>query len=357
MATYKVLQDIEAEDKLIGPLTLRQCIYAAIAIAAGWLAFLFISKHRAFLAVPLLPFIGFGVFFAFPWKAEQSTEVWALAKIRFMLKPRRRIWDQSGIKQLVDITAPKAVEDPRRAKNLSENEVRSRLRALADTIDSRGWAVKNAPIDLYTQPAVFQESDRLIQPSAFPREVPTLDADSSDMFDLQNNPLARQVQEKMNAAAAAQRQQAVNMLNNPQSAQPHAPNYWYGAGPAAGAGSSVPSDDGVPPAILPAAADGAANVTQSQPQPTYAHMRVIQPLSSAQPSQTQAGPQPAQAAVGTAPVPVPASVQNASAPVTPPVNPAILGLANNNDLNVATIAREANHINPDSDEGVVVSLR
>ena len=31
MATYKVIQDIEAEDKLIGPLTLRQFIYAGYA--------------------------------------------------------------------------------------------------------------------------------------------------------------------------------------------------------------------------------------------------------------------------------------------------------------------------------------
>ncbi|MGH7158305.1 MAG: PrgI family mobile element protein [Candidatus Saccharimonadales bacterium] len=31
MATYKVIQDIEAEDKILGPLTLRQFIYAGVA--------------------------------------------------------------------------------------------------------------------------------------------------------------------------------------------------------------------------------------------------------------------------------------------------------------------------------------
>jgi len=40
MATYKVIQDIEAEDKLVGPLTLRQFIYAAIAAICGYLSFL-----------------------------------------------------------------------------------------------------------------------------------------------------------------------------------------------------------------------------------------------------------------------------------------------------------------------------
>jgi hypothetical protein len=35
MATYKVIQDIEAEDKLVGPLSLKQFIFALIAIFLG----------------------------------------------------------------------------------------------------------------------------------------------------------------------------------------------------------------------------------------------------------------------------------------------------------------------------------
>jgi hypothetical protein len=43
MATYKVLQDIEAEDKLLGPLTLKQFIFAAVAIAIGFVEFKLIT--------------------------------------------------------------------------------------------------------------------------------------------------------------------------------------------------------------------------------------------------------------------------------------------------------------------------
>jgi len=39
MATYKVIQDIEAEDKLLGPMTLRQFIYAVIVVVMGFVAF------------------------------------------------------------------------------------------------------------------------------------------------------------------------------------------------------------------------------------------------------------------------------------------------------------------------------
>ncbi|HLG90757.1 MAG TPA: hypothetical protein VI336_01165, partial [Candidatus Saccharimonadales bacterium] len=55
MAVYKVIQDIEAEDKLVGPLTLKGFIYALIA---GFLAFinfkLVISTELGYFRWPLL---------------------------------------------------------------------------------------------------------------------------------------------------------------------------------------------------------------------------------------------------------------------------------------------------------------
>src|SRR5690606_17115265 len=136
MATYKVLQDIEAEDKLIGPLTLRQFIYAAIGALFLWLSYVLASRGAAFMLVIFLPISAVAAFFAFPWMRDQPTEVWALAKIRFMLKPRRRVWNQDGMKELVTITAPKKVVVDY-TNGLSQQEVRSRLRALASTVDTR----------------------------------------------------------------------------------------------------------------------------------------------------------------------------------------------------------------------------
>ena len=41
MAQYKVPQDVEAEDKLIGPFSFRQFIYLGVAVLTGsWLALL-----------------------------------------------------------------------------------------------------------------------------------------------------------------------------------------------------------------------------------------------------------------------------------------------------------------------------
>src|ERR1700677_3298864 len=111
MATYKVLQDIEAEDKLVGPLSLRQFIYAAIAVVSLFIAFK-LAFVSIFLIAPFLPvIILFGVL-AVPFGHEQPSEVWLLARIRFFVKPHLRIWNKDGNIDLVTITAPKATQGP-----------------------------------------------------------------------------------------------------------------------------------------------------------------------------------------------------------------------------------------------------
>ena len=70
MAQYKVPQDVEADDKLLGPFTFRQFVYLLIAAAlVGILIFLF--QLFPVLALIPLPFIAlFGVL-ALPIKKDQ----------------------------------------------------------------------------------------------------------------------------------------------------------------------------------------------------------------------------------------------------------------------------------------------
>lgn len=355
MATYKVLQDIEAEDKLLGPLTLRQCIYAAVVVLAGYLSFLGLSKGTRVVLVLLFPVMAFCGFLAWPWSRDQPTEIWLLAKIRFMVKPRKRIWDQSGLKELVTITVPKKQEKTY-TNGLSQNEVKSRLRALADTIDSRGWAVKNVNVNLFAQPAMIavQETDRLLDASSIPQEVPTIDiVPADDIMDTQNNHVAAQLDQMIHASSEAHRKELVDKVRAAAKANPNgtdAPNdYWFMNQPspqAVPAGYATFSTQVVTPgshdepAGLPAvAADDPALAAQlhtkkDAPQIAYGHLKTIQPLSA------------------TPPQPV-------AQPMTAPADPAILGLANRDDLNVATIARQAEAAKakemPGDDE-VVISL-
>ena len=185
MATYKVLQDIESEDKLLGPLSLKQLIFAFIAVGLIFMMFRILTATALgvvrwpLLSFFLLPTILFSVLAA-PLGRDQPTETWLLAKIRFFLKPRKRVWDQNGPKELVTITAPKKLER-KLTKDFSEHEVRSRLDALANVMDSRGWAVKNVNVNLNDQtPYFYQDDDRLLDPLTLPQEVQTTDVQASE---------------------------------------------------------------------------------------------------------------------------------------------------------------------------------
>jgi hypothetical protein len=366
VAIYKVIQDIEAEDKLLGPLTLRQFIYAVIVVVTAFITFK-LAIAAWYLALPFLPIIVFFALLAAPFGHDQPSEVWMLAKVRFFLKPRRRIWDQSGMKELVTITVPKRIEK-HLTKDLSQTEVRSRLQALANTIDSRGWAVKNVNVNLYSQPsyAVADTSDRLVDPALLPQDVPTFDVQpSDDMLDERANPAAQQLDQMINASSQAHREQVIEQMNHPlkkskkKKDQESPADYWFLNGPVNPAAQAAPGYAAfdTPPVVLPGqsydqnakpstpapTADERAvlekiKAEKAKPNPAYGHLRTIQPLSAQKESEKKKQDQPE---------------------VTATPNPAIIELANNDDLNVATIARQANKANgkkPPNDE-VVISLR
>lgn len=193
MGTYKVLQDIEAEDKLLGPLTLKQFIFAIVAAVFMFIAFMF-AKISIVLVVPwLVPILFFG-FMASPIGRDQPNDVWLAARIRFLIKPRKRRWDQSGMVELVTITAPKKAVATR-TNGLNQTQVTSRLKALSATMDSRGWAVKNLgsnPSPQTSFGATPPSSDRLFDMTTVAAEVPDNDIHpSDDILDPVSNMVAR----------------------------------------------------------------------------------------------------------------------------------------------------------------------
>jgi len=391
MATYTVIQDIEAEDKLLGPLTLRQFIYACIMIGSLFLAFM-VAKANIFLAIPFLLPAGVFGFLAAPFKQDQPTETWAVAKIRFLFKPRKRIWDQSGQKDLVTVTAPKQ-EVINYTDGLSQHDVRSRLQALASTIDSRGWAVKNATGGsgvAVALPTVFAggtdtdtTSDRLTGGVTLPSAVPEFDQTGAAPVDVldETTGVAQQFDQMIAAAGQAHRQQIIDKLNNPQPEPTAAPqsagdaSTWFTPTPPQSS-SAVPdySDQAAPVAPVPAAPsvspqDEAALLAELDAhklpdEPNIpGNMKVIQPLSDAPqvPTATDSlvptdAPAQSIAASGATPVTPNPPVANpvTAAPVTAAPDPAILDLSRNDDLDVATIARQAKK-QSNTDE-VVISL-
>jgi hypothetical protein len=374
MATYKVLQDIEAEDKLVGPLTLRQFIYAAIAAFMLYLSFFSLTKHVGFLMFFFMPVALFTGFLAIPWHGDQPTEVWAVARLRFLLKPRKRIWDQSGGKDLVTITVPKRLE--RNLTNgLSETEVTNRLRALASTIDSRGWAVKNVNLNMSPLSGLgYGESDRLIEGSTLPQQVSNIDVQAADdILDTSANPVAQHFDSMITNAAVTHRQQLISQLQQPsipaqtqQTATPALPNdYWFmhQATPVAGqtifdtstviapGTATVNEPTFVPQAATPTEDEEAlvaqlkaANSDQSIASDHMKHIKTTEEL--AEDAQKAAAEQAEIAAE-----------QVIKAQVTSDKQAVIMNLARNDDFDVATLARQARKDTHSDDGEVVISLR
>jgi len=451
MAQYKVIQDIEAEDKLVGPLTLRQFIYAGVAVVCIYISFYTATRGAGFVMVFFLPVAAIASFFAFPWKGEQPTEIWALARLRFSIKPRVRIWDQDGAKNMVTVIAPKRVVVRRSSKeDMSQVEVRSRLKALADTIDSRGWATRNAAYgpqwgtgaiptvtaatdatsqqmavmmpndDMFDDKStVVQNFDAMLQKSQSEKRArvqqemtqaqkPVAAIPSQPMQQQQYQPQTQQVytqqyatpaydtspqlpaplmpmpdpSQQYNPAAGAY--QAPPVLPQPtlQQAQPAQNDYWFANGPAYPASpqpaiqqpqAATPQADyriesDVP--LATAATPTPQEITMGQDLKqqsaaamaiNYGHMRVLQPTDTSYVSNgipiSYQGSIPIQQPMYDDQQTTMASVaQLPSQPVTRTPDPAILDLANNDDLDIATIARQASREIDKSPDEVEIRL-
>ena len=96
MAVYKVPQDVEAEDKLLGPFSFKQFIFLLIAVASIAIAY-GLSRILLPLAIIPLPVVIFFGTLALPLRKDQPMEVYLAAIISFILKPKKRLWRPDGI--------------------------------------------------------------------------------------------------------------------------------------------------------------------------------------------------------------------------------------------------------------------
>lgn len=370
MAVHKVPQDVEADDKFLGPLSFKQFLFAGGVIVFGYLSFLTITK--AFIVSPIfiLPTLGFAAL-AFPWSKEQPTELWLAARIRFFLKPRKRIWDQSGVKDHVTITAPvRAVHNY--TDGLSQGEVRNRLSALATMVDSRGWASKNSG-----RVANDKSSDRLVAPiepvidektATLQATVDVLDPDKgaiAQQFDTmieksesQRKEHTQEVVEKARKGEAQtqdQKQDFWFLNQSQQSATVVAPGQTQAAQPTATA--AVPAKPVAQ--ITKADEDALLNKAHEKQrrddlQTHSTHEKIIQPMG-AQPAPAPAPMQQPQQQATTQQTTTTGS-ETQQAPVTNQPDPDIMQLSTSNDLSVETIARQANKKDDLDDGEVVISL-
>ena len=142
MAQYKVPQDVEADDKLLGPFSFRQFVYLLIA---GGLIAVAVGLFQLFPLLALIPLPPVLLFLALalPLKKDQPMEAYLAAVASYYLKPRNRVWMSGQRESTVEITAPKKMDDDR-LRDITGEEATHRLSFLADIVDTEGYAIKGA---------------------------------------------------------------------------------------------------------------------------------------------------------------------------------------------------------------------
>lgn len=362
MAQYKVPQDVEADDKLLGPFTFRQFLY--LMGAAGLIA----ACVPLFQLFPLLilipaPFILFFLMLALPLKRDQPMETYLSAILAYHLKPNKRIWEPGEPESTIIISAPKKTDEIH-LKNISQEEATHRLSFLADIVDTEGYAIKgeNAP---GIRAEVYAEANAVTD--IFEAPNPTFQVLQQNTSNYHNE-VVEQMRHAIEKNSQEHSHTAIIGHNGATQPEPEAfpslqfdppapltnvpaetvsfPSLQFDSpAPVVAESTDLPVD--TPSTIY---SDAAPNIAITDPGlPTF------DPQPPALPQFEQPAQQPAQPMQPIQPAnPFEATYPQAQTPVTQ--NPDIVNLANNTDYSIETMAQEANRINNKPDSEVFVSL-
>lgn len=312
MAQYKVPQDVEADDKLLGPFSFRQFVYLMVAAGLGFVAFLLFQIFPLLVIIPI-PFIIFLFILALPLKKDQPMETYLSAIVDFYTKPQKRVWMPGQSDTTITITAPKVVEESR-TKDLSQEEAGRRLSFLANIVDTEGYAIKETNSNLRD-------------------DIASEASQAQDIFEVNQNYTLDKSLEQSTANRHAQLvEQMRNAINQ---------NSIYGA--AAAQPAQQPIQQPAPAPVVPAPAapvNVAANAATIQPD-----MEQIREALAPKPE-----PEPE-------PMPETPEALASEPEETPAPDPALQDLANNPDFSIETIAQQAKRIEKQkNDNEVYISL-
>lgn len=148
---YKIPQNVQIEDKIVGPLTLKQLIIAGAGGGVDYFIYVSLAKtHGAMVWLPPVAFFGIlTASIAFVRLKGVSFTQYVLLTLEFYLKQRHRFWMQGGGEVFQSITVPKIkskeqLEYERKQKKAPERNM-SNLHDLIRTLDSQSTSTANPP--------------------------------------------------------------------------------------------------------------------------------------------------------------------------------------------------------------------
>ena len=329
MAQYKVPQDVEAEDKLIGPFSFRQFIYLGVAALGIAIA---VGLWQIFPGLIIIPFplIALFLVLALPLRKDQPMETYLTAVIRFYLKPRKRLWQPEGSLGLVTVVAPQVTE-VQLTKSVGGVAAAQQLQYLAQVVDTQGWATRG-----------------VVAPTVSMNDTAYAEAQTAEDVLDENAHVARTFESMIDRSNTSNRQKIVQKLRDAASKPTPAP-----VDPVTQTSAASVSPSPVAPPATPTSPPDDAGITalDYDPYPRSMHQHVVNPLGSKSLQPIAHSPEPTQ--------PLPEEKAPSSQPSATslnPVSPDIMRLANNNDLSISALANEAHRLENKDNEEVVINL-
>lgn len=135
---FKVPQNIDLEDKIIGPLTLIQFVYLMIGGAVFYI--MFKAGNTTLLVFVGIPAALLAVFLAFVKINDQPFSRFVVSLLSYMARPKQRVWHkQLELEGTPEIkVAPKAIK--KTAKPVARAVEKSDLEKLSQIMDTKGWS-------------------------------------------------------------------------------------------------------------------------------------------------------------------------------------------------------------------------
>lgn len=222
MAQYKVPQNVEAEDKILGPLTMKQFIYSVIGVGWALLCYLIFHAIPVVMIIVAAPFTILFLALGLYQRDGQNFEQLLVALVGFFSQARQRVWQKEMVVESFRVEPTKPVVEQSQRDPAA---VRSELDKLASLVDARGWAEPHdaegvLPADRL---AATPGSDRLVMPAVAPAEAGNVVAPAggeTDMMDLQASPLAQNLSTLLDQAASDVKQEAMEAMKERAAVAP-----------------------------------------------------------------------------------------------------------------------------------------
>ena len=131
---YKVPQNIDLEDKIVGPFTMVQFVYLLVGSALVYVLLTALTINYFSIAL-VSPIALLTIALTFVKVQDQPFSKFLLNIVRFLTRPRRRLWDREGDPPTLIITKSKSST----FKPIKRSKVtKSELDRLASGLDTKG---------------------------------------------------------------------------------------------------------------------------------------------------------------------------------------------------------------------------